>query len=1220
MQKKFVLASILYFLAGFAQTTSSPLYINSNLWGANLFLMSPLDTIPLNQQRILIDIGGTSNYGGTLTSSPNLNGNTWNNMTDARPGIQVINALTINNQLSGISIEVINRLDGTYSPGSLGIGSGNTAGIINDYPASATTDHALIHSSATNGRWKIKGLLADKTYTIKFWGTRSNTTAPRYAEIKRADETVWISYNATANTNYNHAAVFNITGKTEMDFDIRTKAGSDFSALNILDIYYGSDTVINPPPPVNLPPVARAGSDTTIQLPTDSVTLRGCGSYDPELGILKYKWRKISGPVNYTMPVDSLCSVKVKGLVTGVYSFELNVTDTAGLSGKDTVLITVNSLITTNWPPQVTPLCNRPYKIVVVGSSTAYGTGANPIDSSWVRKFNAYLFIQNTQVQIINIATLGLTSWDVSPTGTIVPFPFTVDTLRNITRALSYNPDAVILNLPSNDVARGIPTDSIHNNYNRIAATANARNVPLWVTTTQPRDGLSPAEKILQMELRDWINTSYGNKSVDFWSTVANPDGTINTLYSAGDGVHLNNYGHHVLFTRIVEEKIWDTICKRKNLPPIAKAGNDTSLTATPYVVTLNGAASFDPEGSLLTFAWRIINSSNGSIALSNTVNPVFSTTVPGSYVIELKCTDNLGLVGMDSLTLLVNVSNLAPVANAGVDQTITLPVNTTILNAAASFDSDGSITAYKWKKISGAGSVSITDSTAVQTQVNFTLPGQYNFQLSVTDNEGAVANDTVIIIVNTIANTVPVANAGINQIITLPVNTTSLNAGASFDPDGSLTAYKWKKISGTGTVIIIDSTAVTTTVNFVTTGAYVFELTVTDNGGAAAKDSVTITVNPDPNTPPVCNAGPDKNIQLPANRVLLDGRNSYDPEGSILSYNWSLVSGPSASQVLTAAKDTTSVTFVNEGIYIFRLTVTDVAGLSSADNVTVTVLPVPGLGKKIKVNIFGGSNPYVNTQWNNWNMNAGLTSSKFLYEDASLSNLSAGITASGLMADNGANYASGATVCPPPVLRYNSANTSIRTLTINGCNPAKKYNLEFYASRSNNGNSTVYQVGNLLDTISTSSNINDYARFQNISADVNGKITIKLSRIGTWNYLAGFMLTELDAVATFTSLKNGEGNIEDTIKTSLPKPEDKGLVFPNPAREKMYVKLPGTYTGKYAMDLSNIYGKIVWQKRGEKVKNNLLEIIDIKGMPKGMYILQINYPQIKLKQLVVIL
>ena len=64
----------------------------------------------------------------------------------------------------------------------------------------------------------------------KKWSS-SNTTASRNAEIKRSDDNVWKSYNATGNTNYNNAAVFNITGKTEMDFDIRTKAGSDFSTI-----------------------------------------------------------------------------------------------------------------------------------------------------------------------------------------------------------------------------------------------------------------------------------------------------------------------------------------------------------------------------------------------------------------------------------------------------------------------------------------------------------------------------------------------------------------------------------------------------------------------------------------------------------------------------------------------------------------------------------------------------------------------------------------------------------------------------------------------------------------------------------------------------------------------------------------------------------------------------------------------------------------------------
>ena len=1074
---------------------------------------------PGTKQRILIDAGNSATNGGTITNSPNINGNVWNNMTDARAGIRVSNALTTGNLPSGLNLEVINRIDGTYNISSTGMGNGNTVGTINDYPASATTDHALIQSSATNGRWRITGMQPDKTYTVKFWGARSNTTAARNAEIKRADETLWKGYSATNNTDYNNAAVFIITGKTQMDFDIRTKAGSDFSALNVVDILYGLPDSSILPPPVNLAPVARAGVDTSLQLPVDSVTLKGCISYDPEASPLKYKWRKISGPVSYQMPVDTLCAVKVKGMIAGTYSFELAVTDTAGLTGKDTVLITLVSLINTNWPPQVIPLCNNPYKIVVVGSSTAYGTGANPIDSSWVNKIRLYLLQQNIQTSVINIATPGLTSYEVSPTGITIPagLPYTVDTLRNITKALSLNPDAIILNLPSNDVARGVPIDTIKNNFNRIVAAADYQHVPIWVTTTQPRNGLSASEELLQMDLRDWINTRFGNKAVDFWNTVANADGTINELYSAGDGVHLNNYGHHILFTRVIEEKLWDTICLRRNLPPVARAGNDTSLIGVPASLTLNGTASFDPEGTILTYNWRILNNAAGALSSSNTSRPVFSASVQGNFAIELKVTDASGSSAVDTISINVSViiSNIPPVANAGADKTITLPTNTSNLDASASYDSDGNIAVYKWRKINNGNAVTITDSSAIQTAVSFTTAGQYNFELSVTDNSGAIA-----------------------------------------------------------------------------------------------KDTVGITVNSIPNNPPVANAGPDQSIQLPANRILLNGKNSYDPEASALAYKWLLINGPAGSQILTDNMDTSSVTFISAGAYTFRLTVTDNLGVSATDDVIINILAIAGANKKIKVNIYGGTNPFVNPQWNNWNVSSALSSINFLYDDGSISTINSVLSASGLVVDNGTNYALGATVCPPQVLRYNSANTSFRTLIFNGLNKLKKYNFEFYASRNNTGNSSVYQVGTKLDTISTSSNANDFAYFQNISPDVNGKVTVTISRIGTWNYVAGFMLTEMpETPALLANKSDNQADLINTQPAIIPKQvlkEDVLIVYPNPATDILYYKFTSKKPGMYSIVLVDVNGRVVKKKTTLINSETYNGSINIKDLPKGIYLLQL--------------
>ena len=47
-----------------------------------------------------------------------------------------------------------------------------------------------------------------------------------------------------------------------------------------------------------------------------------------------------------------------------------------------------------------------------------------------------------------------------------------------------------------------------------------------------------------------------------------------------------------------------------------------------------------------------------------------------------------------------VTPANRPPVANAGPDQTIILPVNSVTLDGSASTDPDGTITSYKWAKI----------------------------------------------------------------------------------------------------------------------------------------------------------------------------------------------------------------------------------------------------------------------------------------------------------------------------------------------------------------------------------------------------------------------------------------------------------------------------------------------------------------------------------------
>ena len=67
--------------------------------------------------------------------------------------------------------------------------------------------------------------------------------------------------------------------------------------------------------------------------------------------------------------------------------------------------------------------------------------------------------------------------------------------------------------------------------------------------------------------------------------------------------------------------------------------------------------------------------------------------------------------------------------------------------------------------------------------------------------------------------------------------------AGSGNDPDGSIVSHVWTQVSG-ATATITTPSSYTTTITGLTTGTYVFRLTVTDNLGATGQDDMTVTVS----------------------------------------------------------------------------------------------------------------------------------------------------------------------------------------------------------------------------------------------------------------------------------------------------------------------------------------------------------------------------------------
>ncbi|WP_143306711.1 PKD domain-containing protein [Chitinophaga vietnamensis] len=188
--------------------------------------------------------------------------------------------------------------------------------------------------------------------------------------------------------------------------------------------------------------------------------------------------------------------------------------------------------------------------------------------------------------------------------------------------------------------------------------------------------------------------------------------------------------------------------------------------------------------------------------------------------------------------------------------------------------------------------------------------------------------------------NIPPQANAGPDIVITLPVNSVTLDGSASMDPDGSIASYSWSMLNGPSTAVFNNATIAKPMVSGLVKGVYTFRLVVTDNGGLTDTATTTVTVQSSAGgkKPPVAIAGAAETIILPNNTINLDGSASYDPDGSIVSYSWTQIAGP-ASTILAPDRAHTSALVVAKGVYTYQLVVRDNDSLTGTATKQVKVI-----------------------------------------------------------------------------------------------------------------------------------------------------------------------------------------------------------------------------------------------------------------------------------------
>jgi hypothetical protein len=372
------------------------------------------------------------------------------------------------------------------------------------------------------------------------------------------------------------------------------------------------------------------------------------------------------------------------------------------------------------------------------------------------------------------------------------------------------------------------------------------------------------------------------------------------------------------------------------NQPPVAKAGPDITITLPTNSVTIEGESS-DPDDNIKSHKWtQKSGPSEATLEDANKATVKISKLKEGRYAFEYLVIDEEGERDADRVVVYVEPPvNQPPVAKAGPDITITLPTNRITIEGESS-DPDDNIKSHKWTQKSGPSEATLEDADKPTVKISKLKEGRYAFEYLVIDEDGERDADRVVVYVEPLVNQPPIAKAGPNINITLPTNEITIDGGGT-DPDDDELAYSWKQISGPSDADLEATNTATLKASSLIEGRYVFELLVTDETGEEDADRVVVIVGVPKNLSPTANAGPNINIQLPDDEISITGQGS-DPDDGVSSFGWTQISGPSSAGIENADQATVTVTNLQQGRYVFELTVTDNSGETDSDRVVVSV------------------------------------------------------------------------------------------------------------------------------------------------------------------------------------------------------------------------------------------------------------------------------------------
>ena len=266
--------------------------------------------------------------------------------------------------------------------------------------------------------------------------------------------------------------------------------------------------------------------------------------------------------------------------------------------------------------------------------------------------------------------------------------------------------------------------------------------------------------------------------------------------------------------------------------------------------------------------------------------------------------------------------------------------------------DSDHSL-GYSWNLLTKPSGSSAALNAKDLAKAGFTADsvGTYEAELDLTCLTYAEKKITFTVEITSLSeNAQPVAQTPFILHSAKQGSRIQLDGSGSYDKDGDVLTYLWTLSKRpTGSSASFDDPT-SGQPSFIADVAGEYEYTLVVNDGTVDSDPITLPLTVTPigqNARPIADAGHDQRVSV-GQMVTLHGFGSYDPDGDVITYKWSLNAEPTGSNMLASIYgsgsgfDRTSsepvFTPTTIGEYTFKLEVSDASHTSVPSVVHIQV------------------------------------------------------------------------------------------------------------------------------------------------------------------------------------------------------------------------------------------------------------------------------------------